>query len=80
MKNEINENVLIREISLSWKQHDWTGRPLDGQTLEQNMGTGKGNSEIRVPVVKLHADVADAVVVLVFYTGQMFPSFFSGLP
>lgn len=51
--------------------------PLHGQTLEQNMGTGKGNSEIRVPIVKLHADVADAVVVLVFYTGQMFPSFFS---
>lgn len=69
--------MLIPEISLRWGQHNWTAQPLDGHMLEQNKGTGKGNSEKRIPIVKMHADVADAVVVLVFYTRQMFPSFFS---
>lgn len=48
---------------------------LDGRTGEKNRGTGRRNSKIRVSIVTFF--VADAVVVLVFYTGQMFPAFFS---
>lgn len=43
------KKVLILEISLCWRQQDWTARPLDGQ--EKKRSAGKRNSEIRVPVV-----------------------------